>query len=163
MSVRAAIERDIPQLLALIRRYWEFEGIAGFEALRIELLLKQLIGPPSPTAAAARSGCVWVAETGGGLVGYLIAVTVLSFEHRGLMAEIDELFVVPEARARGLGRQLVTGVEQALAARGCVRLQLQLGVANTSARAFYGRLGFGPRAGYTLYDKRLDPPSAPHP
>ena len=163
MSVRAAAERDIPQLLTLIRRYWEFEGIAGFEALRIELLLQELIGPPSAGAAPARAGCVWVGELDGRLAGYLIAVTVLSFEHRGLMAEIDELFVVPEARGRGVGRQLVTGVERALAARGCVRLQLELGVVNTAARAFYQRLGFAPRAGYALYDKRLDPPPAPHP
>jgi GNAT superfamily N-acetyltransferase len=163
MSVRAAIERDIPQLLTLIRRYWEFERIAGFEALRIELLLKELIGPPSASATPARGGCVWVAQIDERLVGYLIAVTVLSFEHRGLMAEIDELFVVPEARAHGVGRRLVAGVEQALAARGCVRLQLQLGVANTAARAFYQRLGFGARAGYALYDKRLDPLPPPHP
>jgi GNAT superfamily N-acetyltransferase len=163
VNIRAAVQGDIPQLLALIRRYWEFEGIAGFEALRIELLLKQLIGAPSPTAAAARGGCVWVAETDGRLVGYLIAVTVLSFEHRGLMAEIDELFVVPEARTRGVGRELIASLEQALASRGCVRLQLQLGVANTGARAFYRRLGFEARDGYALYDKPLgalkSPPS----
>ena len=150
MSIRAAAQADIPQLLALIRRYWEFEGIAGFEALRIELLLQHLI-------AAPHSGAVWVAETDGQLVGYLVAVTMPSLEHKGLMAEIDEMFVVPEARARGVGRQLLSSLEQALAARGCVRLQLQLGVANTGARAFYRRLGYGPREGYELYDKPLKP------
>jgi ribosomal protein S18 acetylase RimI-like enzyme len=148
MSIRAAVQGDIPQLLALIRRYWEFEGIAGFEALRIELLLKHLIDAP-------HSGAVWVAEVAGQLIGYLVAVSMPSLEHRGLMAEIDELYVVPEARSRGVGRQLLASLEQALTARGCVRLQLQLGVANTGARAFYRRLGYGPREGYTLYDKPL--------
>lgn len=155
MSVRAAAERDIPQLLALIRRYWDFEGLAGFEALRIELLLKELIGAQSPSAATPPSGTVWVAESDGRLVGYLVAVTLWSLEHMGPMAEIDEMFVVPEARARGVGQQLLTSLEQHLAARGCVRLQLQLGVSNTAARAFYRRLGFEPRAGYALYDKPL--------
>jgi GNAT superfamily N-acetyltransferase len=156
LSVRTAAGSDIPQLLALIRRYWEFEGIAGFEALRIELLLKHLIGVP-------HSGAVLVAKIAGQLVGYLVAVTMPSLEHRGLMAEIDELFVVPEARARGVGRQLLASLEQALAARGCVRLQLQLGVANRGARAFYRRLGYAPREGYTLYDKPLGPPKPPQP
>ncbi len=168
MSVRAATERDIPQLLALIRRYWDFEGIAGFEALRIELLLKQLIGAPFPGASASSSaqvappaGAVWVAESDGRLVGYVVAVTLWSLEHLGPMAEIDEMFVVPEARARGVGRQLLTSLEQHLAARGCVRLQLQLGVSNTLARAFYRRLGFAPREGYALYDKPLNAPQRP--
>jgi GNAT superfamily N-acetyltransferase len=156
MSIRAAAQGDIPQLLPLIRRYRESEGIAGFEALRLELLLKHLIGAP-------HSGAVLIAETDGRLVGYLVAVTMPSLEHQGLMAEIDEMFIVPEARARGVGRQLLASLEQALAARGCVRLQLQLGVANHGARAFYRRLGYEARAGYALYDKSLNPLGPPQP
>jgi GNAT superfamily N-acetyltransferase len=156
VSIRAAVQGDIPQLLALIRRYWEFEGIAGFEALRIELVLRHLIGAP-------HSGAAWVAEADGQLIGYLVAVIMPSLEHQGLMAEVDEMFVAPEARAHGVGRQLLTSLEQALAARGCVRLQLQLGVANTGARDFYRRLGFAPRDGYALYDKPLDAPTPPRP
>ena len=77
-----------------------------------------------------------MAESDARLVGYLIAVLALSVEHQGLMAEIDEVFVLPEARSRGVGTQLLVAAETALAARGCVRLQLQLGVANHAARAF---------------------------
>jgi GNAT superfamily N-acetyltransferase len=148
MSVRPAAPNDIPPLLALVRRYWEFEGIEGFAALRIELVLQRLLAEP-------RLGAIWVAESDGRLVGYLIAVLVLSVEHRGLMAEIDEFFVLPEARSRGVGRQLLAAAETALAARGCVRLQLQLRVANSEARAFYQRRGYTPRAGYELLDKPL--------
>ena len=148
MSVRPAAPNDIPPLLALVRRYWEFEGIEGFAALRIELVLQRLLAEP-------RLGAIWVAESDGRLVGYLIAVLVLSVEHRGLMAEIDEFFVLPEARSRGVGRQLLAAAETALAARGCVRLQLQLGVANSEARAFYQRRGYTRRAGYELLDKPL--------
>ena len=96
VEVRAAVLRDIPQLLWLVRRYWEFEGIAGFAAPRVELVLKQLLDEP-------RLGNAWVAEEDGQLIAYLIAVLVLSVEHQGLTAEIDELFVLPEARSRGVG------------------------------------------------------------
>jgi GNAT superfamily N-acetyltransferase len=153
MSIRTAVRADIPELLALVRRYWEFEGIAGFEALRVELVLQRLFAEPA-------LGLAWVAEADGRLVGYLVAVLVLSVEHQGLMAEIDEFFVLPEARSQGIGARLLAAAEEQLAQRGCVRLQLQLGVANTGARAFYRRLGFEPREGYTLYDKRLNRP--PH-
>jgi GNAT superfamily N-acetyltransferase len=150
VSVRPAIRGDIPALLALIRRYWDFERIAGFEALRIELVLLQLLSAPG-----AR-GAIWVAEADdGALLGYLIVVLVMSVEHKGLMGEIDELFVLPEARSRGLGTRLLEAAESALARSGCVRLQLQLGTGNAQARAFYQRRGYGARAGYELLDKTL--------
>jgi GNAT superfamily N-acetyltransferase len=149
-QIRAAVPTDIPPLLALIRRYWEFEGIGGFEALRIEQLLMRLIGD-------CTAGAVWVAESQEGLVGYLVAVLVLSLEHRGWMAEIDEFFVLPGARGGGTGSRLLAAAEAALARRGCVRLQLQLGTGNEAARTFYRRRGYGARAGYELIDKELAP------
>jgi GNAT superfamily N-acetyltransferase len=152
-EIRAAIRTDIPSLLELIRRYWEFEGVAGFDALRIEPVVTELLGN-------AAAGAVWVAESQGALVGYLIAVLVLSVEHRGWMAEIDELFVLPTARSHGTGSLLLATAESALRQRGCVRLQLQLGIANHAARLFYEHRGYGARAGYGLFDKPLAPAMA---
>jgi len=149
MDIRRARPGDIPQLLSLIRRYWDFEGIEGFAALRIELVLKELLEGP-----AAR-GSIWVAESQGTLAGYLIVVLVMSVEHQGLMGEIDELFVLPESRGHGVGARLLAAAEAELAQRGCVRLQLQLAIGNRPARSFYERLGFGARAGYVLLDKPL--------
>ncbi|HUL18266.1 MAG TPA: GNAT family N-acetyltransferase [Steroidobacteraceae bacterium] len=148
MAVRCAKASDIPQLLALIRRYWQFEGLAHFDALRLEVLLQELIG------SSAR-GQVWVAERAGTLWGYLALVYVVSLEHQGLMAEIDEFFVLPEARGAGLGSELLAAAEAALKRAGCVRLQLQLAVDNDAARAFYAHRGYQPRAGYGLLDKPL--------
>ena len=88
MNIRPAASSDIPALLALVRRYWHFEGIEGFTAPRMELVLQRLLGDP-------RLGLIWVAESEGQLQGYLIAVLVLSVEHQGVMAEIDEFFVMP--------------------------------------------------------------------
>ena len=149
MEVRRARPGDIPQLLALIRRYWDFEGIEDFAALRIELVLKELL------EGRAERGSVWVAESRGTLAGYLIVVLLMSVEHQGLMGEIDELFVLPEERGQGAGRRLLAAAEAYLAQRGCVRLQLQLATGNRRARAFYERLGFGTRPGYELLDKPL--------
>ena len=151
VNVRAATLHDIPPLLPLMRRYWEFEQIAGFSALRVEVTLKQLLTEP-------QRGAGWVAECETGLAGYLLAVLVLSFEHGGLMAEIDELFVLPEARSHGTGARLLAAAEAALTTAGCTRLQLQLGSGNSAARAFYERRGYRPRDGYRLLDKALGNP-----
>jgi GNAT superfamily N-acetyltransferase len=149
MDIRPARPTDIPQLLTLIRRYWGFEGIEGFAALRIELLLKELLAGP-----VAR-GAIWVAESQGRLAGYLIVVLVMSVEHQGLMGEIDEFFVSPEARSHGTGARLLAAAEADLVRRGCVRLQLQLALRNSRARAFYARHGYAARAGFELLDKPL--------
>ena len=150
-NIRLAAAGDIPALLALVRRYWDFEGIGGFTALRVELVLQRLL-------ADSRLGLVWVADSGGQLQGYLIVVLVLSVEHQGLMGEIDEFFVVPEARSHGVGGRLLAAAEAALTARGCVRLQLQLGVANALGLGFYEYRGYATRAGYALLDKPLAAP-----
>ena len=148
MPVRCARPRDVPQLLALVRRYWQFEGLGTFDALRLEVLLQELIG-------SGTRGQVWVAERAGRLCGYLVLVYVVSLEHQGLMAEIDEFFVLPEARGAGIGGALLAAAEAALERAGCVRLQLQLAVTNDAARAFYTRRGYQERAGYGLLDKPL--------
>ena len=89
------------------------------------------------------------------MCGYLVAVFMLSLEHGGLMAEIDEVFVSQDMRSAGLGSLLVTTAERELAERGLRRLQLQLGADNERARSFYERHGFRPRTGYHLLDKPL--------
>jgi len=148
MDIRAATIEDMPPLLELIRAYWEFEEIDGFEPERVGSLLHRLLREP-------RLGAIWVAESQSTLVGYLVAVYVLSLEYGGLMAEIDEFFVMPEARSHGVGARLLAAAEAALAAQACVRLQLQLGINNHGARGFYRRHGYAERAGYQLLDKPL--------
>jgi GNAT superfamily N-acetyltransferase len=146
MVIRFASTDDAAAIAALVERYWEFESIEGFDRLRVATLLAQLISEP-------QRGACWVAEADGRLAGYLLAVFAFSLEHGGLMAEIDEVFVSDEFRSAGLGSLLVTRAERDLAERGMVRLQLQLGVHNESARRFYQRHGFLRRAGYELFDK----------
>ena len=89
------------------------------------------------------------------LLGYLVAVSVLSLEHGGLMAEIDEFFVLPAGARAGRRAALLAAPEAALRTRR-VRLQLQLGVTATQrARASMSAAGYRGRAGYALLDKPL--------
>lgn len=148
MVVRCANPADISGIASLIERYWEFESIGGFSRPGMESLLHSLFSEPAP-------GACWVAAANGALQGYLVCAFMLSLEHGGLMAEIDELFVLPEARSRGLGALLLQEAERDLAARGLVRWQLQVAVDNRRARVFYERQGFSARAGYALLDKSL--------
>ncbi len=114
MQVRLASTGDVAPVAALVERYWEFESIGGFDRQRVETLLAQLISEP-------QRGACWVAEAGGRVCGYLLAVFMFSLEHGGLMAEIDEVFVADEIRSAGLGSLLVTRAGRDLAERGLTR------------------------------------------
>ena len=147
-AIRAAAPADVQPLVRLMSQYWQAEGLAGFHAESLSPLLRRILSQPN-------LGTIWLAEAGGDLVGYLVAVYVFSLEKKGLMAEIDEFFVAPGARSAGLGKALLRVAEADLTRRGCVCLQLQLGKNNSRARAFYRRHGYSERDGYELLDKRL--------
>ncbi len=148
MLIRTAVPADVARIAPLVRQYWDFESIAGFDQPRIESLLRGLL-------AAPERGACWVAEVDGTLVGYLLAAFIFSLEHGGEMAEIDEFFVTPAGRSTGVGSRLLQTAQREMGAGGLIRVQLQLAVGNERARTFYRRHGFASRAGYELIDKPL--------
>jgi GNAT superfamily N-acetyltransferase len=148
VRVRAAAVSDIPGIAAMVECYWRIEAISGFDRRAVETTLAALLSRPE-------HGACWVADDDGALLGYLTAVYMLSLEHGGWMAEIDEFFVHTAQRSQGVGMQLIAAAELDMAARGVLRLQLQLKRGNERARAFYERLGFRRRADYELFDKPL--------
>jgi ribosomal protein S18 acetylase RimI-like enzyme len=148
--IRVATGADVPSLLGLVREYRDFEGISGFEAPRIERVLRELLAKPE-------FGCIWIVEAGSRAAGYLAAVYVYSLEHAGLTAEIDELYLQPSFRSGGIGRRLLGTAEEEFVRAGCTNVSFQIGHSNEAARRFYERSGYQAREGFGLMDKPLSP------
>jgi ribosomal protein S18 acetylase RimI-like enzyme len=55
---------------------------------------------------------------------------------------LEELYVVPEYRDRGIGRSLVVRVEEDARAEGCATLDLEVQASHQRAANLYNRLGF---------------------
>lgn len=55
---------------------------------------------------------------------------------------VQNLYVVPEARNRGLGSELLEAAEEALAAAGAERIVLEAMAANAAGRRFYEERGY---------------------
>lgn len=147
-EVRLAVLADTPQIARLVEHYWRFEQIKGFDTRVVQKLLDMLVSRPP-------LGAVWLATIAGEPAGYAIVTFMFSLEHGGMMAEVDEFFVLPEARAHGVGTRLLAAAEQHLRVHNFVRLQLQIDRDNQPARSFYQRHGFEDRAAYQLLDKSL--------
>ena len=146
--IRPMAKADIPALLRLVEQYWIFEDVAGFEPARVTKELERLLADPA-------LGSGWIAWAGHDAAAYLIAVYVFSLEHLGLIAEIDEFFVLPSFRGREIGSELLQVAETEFIRRRCTNVSLQLGHGNDRARAFYQQNGYGERAGFELLDKML--------
>ncbi len=148
-DIRPVTAQDIPALLPLIEQYWLFEDLAGFDPARVGRELGRAIADPKLASG-------WIAVVRGEAVGYLLAVYVFSLEHLGLTAEIDEFFLLPSARGKGVGVALLRLAEAEFVRRGCTNVFLQLGKGNDAARAFYRAHGYGEREGFDLLDKMLE-------
>lgn len=84
-------------------------------------------------------------------VGYALVVYVWSNELNGLIAFVDELFIVPTARGRGVATAFFTELPLL---QPLVAIDLEVTPKNKRARALYERLGFKPQV-YAGMRKRL--------
>jgi ribosomal protein S18 acetylase RimI-like enzyme len=87
-------------------------------------------------------GRIWLLFDGAELVGYIILTISFSFEFRGHDAFIDELYIVPAHRRRGLGRQAMTFVERQAHEMGVNAIHLEVDRGNDSALELYRRTGY---------------------
>jgi ribosomal protein S18 acetylase RimI-like enzyme len=77
--------------------------------------------------------------------------------HRGWIYSVA---VSPSHRRQSIGTRLVAHAEQALTARGCVKINLQIMEGNEAATAFYSRLGFSVEQRVNM-GKRISQPEVP--
>lgn len=97
-------------------------------------------------AEPARGRAV-VLEAGGQVVGYALLAAFWSNEYGGEICTVDELYVTPSHRGRGLGTRLFAAIldDRALWPRPPAALALEVTPDNQRARALYERLGFSAR------------------
>lgn len=88
-------------------------------------------------------------------VGYVIVTYGYSVEFGGPDAFIDEIYLRPSVRNRGIGSEALFEIAKNLAHYGVAALHLEVATDDTRTQGFYKRLGFAPRDGYRLMSRRL--------
>jgi ribosomal protein S18 acetylase RimI-like enzyme len=133
-ELREATTADIPALLELMRPFNQHEAIA-WERERTEKAVQPLLG-------ANQLGFVLVADRRGQLLGYVVVTFNYDLEWGGRDAFVTELWVIPEARQRGLGRALLRAAEVRARTHGVLALHLVVRPENQLARRLYEEEGF---------------------
>lgn len=89
---------------------------------------------------------IFVAEQAGEIVGFITACMWQPLPIYAPVEEvsINELYVVPEVRGRGMGRQLVAAVDAWAETLSIGRLRIGVLAANTEGRAFWAHLDATP-------------------
>ncbi len=132
--LRPATVDDVPTILELIRGIAEYERLSH-EVEATEALLRRHGFGPRPVFEAV------LAERGGRAVGFaLYFFSFSTFKARPTLY-LEDLFVRPEARGRGVGRTLLVHLARIAVERECGRMEWSVLDWNTPAREFYFKLG----------------------
>ncbi|HTU58876.1 MAG TPA: GNAT family N-acetyltransferase [Polyangiales bacterium] len=134
-TLRPAAPADVPAVLQLIRGLAEYEKLMEECVISEAQLREQLFGA-RPAAEA------WVAQVAPDrLVGFALFFTTFStfLGKQGLY--LEDLFVVPEARAHGVGRALMLRLARIAVERDYGRFEWSVLDWNEPAIGFYKQLG----------------------
>lgn len=132
VEVRAGTPSDVPLLLTLIREMAAFEKLAA--TATEESLQAALFGD----VPAAHTLLVFVDDTAVGYAIYFYSFTSM-MGRRALW--LDDLFVVPAFRGKGIGKALMAYLARIAVENRCARFEWIVLDWNTAAIEFYQRLG----------------------
>jgi len=133
-QVRAAEPRDVEAIVELIRGLAEFEQLTHLLEVTPAKLHPHLFGP-RPVAEAL------VAERGSEVVAFALFFTNFStfLARPGLY--LEDLYVTPAQRGRGIGKALLTRLARLAVERDCGRFEWSVLDWNEHAIRFYRGLG----------------------
>lgn len=144
IGIREATAEDVPVLLGFIRELAEYEKLAH-EVSADEEKLRQTLFGPRPAAEAL------VASLEGRDTGFALFFHNYStfLARPGLY--LEDLYVRPSARGKGVGRALFGRLTALALERGCHRLEWSVLDWNEPAIRFYRSLGARPQDDWTVY------------
>ncbi len=74
-------------------------------------------------------------------IGYSLVINFWSNEYGGIIANIDELYIIPEYRSRGIATRFIHSLRESRS-KDIVALELQVLPYNSRALKLYERIGF---------------------
>lgn len=132
--VRRATASDVPALVALMRVFYA-ESSYPLDAVRAARTFEHLM-------AAPELGAVWLVVADGQPGGFVVLTVAFSMEYGGLRGFVDDLFVAPDMRRRGLAAAALDAVRAECVRRGVRALLVETASSNAAALGVYRRAGF---------------------
>ena len=151
MNTRPAQHEDIPRLLDLMTEFYAESGYTLNRAIATRAF-KGLL-------ADERLGYIWLIEAVGKAVGYLVLTLKFGMEYGGLMACLDDLYVIPASRNQGFSTAALRQVLDFCRDSGIRALTVEVDPSNGPAQTVYRRVGFNETTNRQLLALALTEPS----
>jgi GNAT superfamily N-acetyltransferase len=150
VHIRSAAERDVPVILDMIKALAEYEKLAHAVTATEQTVRESLFGA-HPVAE------VLIATVEGDPAGFALFFHNYStfLAQRGLY--LEDLFVKPAYRGRGIGRALLERLAAIAVERNCGRFEWSVLDWNEPAIGFYKKLGAVPLDEWTIFRVTGDP------
>ena len=105
MSIELTLAKpeDLGLVLPLVQAYHEFEGI-GSSAVERESAIGRLLADNS-------LGAIWTIRADGVPCGYIALCRGFSIEFNGFDAFVDEFYLLPEFRGKGIGKLVLAEIK----------------------------------------------------
>lgn len=142
--IRPATPADVPTIARLIRELADYEKLAHAVVLNEADLSAHLFGE-------RRYAEVLLAEEGGAVVGFALFFHNYSTFRGRPGIYLEDLFVEPSQRGKGLGKALLVALAKVAVERGCARVEWSVLNWNTPSIEFYKALGAKPMDEWTVY------------
>jgi GNAT superfamily N-acetyltransferase len=149
--MRRADRDDIPTLLALMSEFYSESGYA-LDHVLAEAAFSAILSDE-------RLGYVWLIDEESQDVGYVVVALRFGMEYGGLMACLDDLFVVPQNRNKGLGTTALVQVRDFCKTIGIRAITVEVGFRNEPAQKVYRRLGLAEAPDRQLLALALERPT----
>jgi GNAT superfamily N-acetyltransferase len=144
VTVRAATPEDIPAYIALVRALAEFEKLPGPTDEAARRLTDDAFGP-------APRYQLTVAELDGEVVAYAVSFLTYSTFLALPTLFLEDIFVHPDARRRGVARAMMEHLRARARELGCGRFEWMVLDWNAPAQRFYDELGAEMLSSWRLY------------
>jgi GNAT superfamily N-acetyltransferase len=142
--VRSASTEDVSLILSFINELAEYERLSH-EVVATEDSLREWLFGNRPVAE------VMIGESGGDPAGFALFFYNFSTFLGKPGIYMEDLYVRPEFRGRGIGRALLVHLAGLAKERGCGRLEWSVLDWNEPAIGFYRGIGASPVSGWTVY------------
>jgi GNAT superfamily N-acetyltransferase len=134
ITIRRASRADAPRLLELVDALADYERLARPDAAARERLVRDGFATDPPLYEA------YLIELDGRGIAYAVAFqTYSSFLARPTLY-LEDLFVLPEHRRKGIGETVMRFLAEEALRRGCGRMEWMVLTWNETAIRFYARM-----------------------
>ena len=144
VTIRSGEPADVPVIAELIRGLARYEKLDDQVSMTEDKLTQALFGE-------RRYAETLLAEDGGEAVGFALFFHNFSTFLAKPGIYLEDLFVSPEHRGKGIGRLLLERLARLAVDRGCGRLEWAVLDWNVEAIKFYERLGARPNSDWIVY------------